>query len=135
MNTQATQIADGQFAKTILAWPHRGDRVSLTEDEVREKVAATLATELKLGPQQLSDDTLIKEELDAVISVHDQIGVYDHAYTHFKVTLHAFWCRMQEGEPTALEASEIRWVGIEELGEYPMGKIDRMISDTLGGVG
>lgn len=65
MNTQATQIADGQFAKTILAWPHRGDRVSLTEDEVREKVAATLATELKLGPQQLSDDTLIKEELDA----------------------------------------------------------------------
>lgn len=65
MNTQATQIADGQSAQTILAWPYRGDRILLTEDEVREKVAATLATELGLDPQQLSDDTFIKEDLDA----------------------------------------------------------------------
>ena len=73
----------------------------------------------------------IKEELDVDIRVGDEIGVFKHAYTHFKVTLHAFNCKIIDREPIAVEASEINWVKLSELANYPMGKIDREISKTL----
>ena len=33
------------------------------------------------------------------VRVGEAFGVYQHAYTHFKVTLHAFYCRLTDGEP------------------------------------
>ncbi len=73
----------------------------------------------------------IREELAAEVSVGEEIGVFRHAYTHFKVTLHAFECRLNGDEPRALEASALAWVGLDELEHYPMGKIDRQISRCL----
>jgi A/G-specific adenine glycosylase len=74
----------------------------------------------------------IREELGAEIRVGEPFGIYNHAYTHFKVTLHAFLCRLAgDTLPTPLEASEIRWVGVAELREFPMGKIDRQIARRL----
>lgn len=69
----------------------------------------------------------IKEELGTEISIGHELGVYHHAYTHFKITLHAFQCRLSTGEPDAIEASDLRWVSPEDLDAYPMGKIDRQI--------
>ncbi|MDD5370016.1 MAG: A/G-specific adenine glycosylase, partial [Anaerolineaceae bacterium] len=63
----------------------------------------------------------ILEELGVQIEVGEPIGVYRHAYTHFKVTLHAFCCRLVEGNPQPLEASALAWVSPGELGAYPMG--------------
>ena len=73
----------------------------------------------------------IHEELGVEIEPLDRLGTYRHAYTHFKVTLQAWFADLKEGEPAALEASEIRWAKIEELAAYPMGKIDRAISTDL----
>ena len=73
----------------------------------------------------------IREELDAAVSVGEEIGVYRHAFTHFKVTLHAFFCVLSAGEPRAIQPEEVHWVRTTELADYPMGKIDRMISRTL----
>ncbi len=73
----------------------------------------------------------IREELAAEIEVGEELGVFEHAYTHFRVTLHAFFCRLSAGEPAALEASQIRWVTVPELAAFPMGKIDRQISRRL----
>ncbi len=73
----------------------------------------------------------IEEELGTEIQVGEQLGVYQHAYTHFRVTLHAFWCRLVGGEPRPIEASDLRWVTPPELLDYPMGKIDRMISKDI----
>jgi A/G-specific adenine glycosylase len=73
----------------------------------------------------------IVEELGTVIEVGEKLGTYRHAYTHFRVTLHAFHARLTGKEPEALEASELAWVEPKWLGEYPMGKIDRMISNDL----
>lgn len=71
------------------------------------------------------------EELGVEVTVGEQVGIYRHAYTHFRVTLYAFRCRLINGEPRAVEASEVRWVQLSELGEYPMGKIDRLIATDL----
>ncbi len=73
----------------------------------------------------------IKEELGVLVRVGARVGVYKHAYTHFKVTLHAFACELEAGEPRALQAAEIYWANLEELANFPMGKIDRMISAAL----
>jgi len=73
----------------------------------------------------------IREELGMEVGVGVKLGSYKHAYTHFRVTLRAYHCSVASGEPRALEASEIRWVSITQLGTFPMGKLDRMISSTL----
>jgi len=73
----------------------------------------------------------IFEELGVQIQVDDHIGIFHHAYTHFKVTLHAFFCSLTSGDPRALHASDIRWITPAEFGNFPMGKIDRMISRSL----
>lgn len=83
-------------------------------------------------PQGLERE--IHEELGVSIEVGEPLGVYSHAYTHFKVTLHAFACTLIEGEPQALEASDLRWVKPVELMNYPMGKIDRQIATYLVGL-
>ncbi len=73
----------------------------------------------------------IQEELGVEILVGQAFGIYRHAYTHFRVTLHAFFCKLVAGEPQALEASELKWVKPAELGLFPMGKIDRLIAARI----
>ena len=70
----------------------------------------------------------LREELGVEVEIGGEFGVYQHAYTHLRVTLHAFLCRLAGGEPRALEASDLRWVSPGELAGFPMGKIDRQIA-------
>jgi A/G-specific adenine glycosylase len=76
----------------------------------------------------------ICEELGAEIEVGSPLGVYRHAYTHFRVTLHAFACILTAGEPRPIQAADIRWVTPDQLTNYPMGKIDRQISQRLSAI-
>jgi A/G-specific adenine glycosylase len=74
----------------------------------------------------------IKEELEVEIRVGEAFGEYRHAYTHFRVTLHAFLCYLCDGSPPkAVQVQDLRWVKAEELANYPMGKIDRQIARRL----
>lgn len=77
----------------------------------------------------------IREELGAEIAVGGSLGVFRHAYTHFRVTLHAFHCRLAGGEPRPLEHRALAWVPPAELAVYPMGKLDRSISKQLSVAG
>ncbi len=73
----------------------------------------------------------IREELGATIRVGAPLGTYRHAYSHFKVTLHAFRCHLEHGEPRPIEVQAVRWVPLSALDEYPMGHIDRRIARRL----
>jgi len=74
----------------------------------------------------------IQEELGAAVQVNSALGVYKHAYTHFRVTIHAFACTLlADQEPRPLHASKICWVYPEELQGFPMGKVDRQIANLL----
>jgi A/G-specific adenine glycosylase len=89
------------------------------------------------GKLQENEDLLaclrreIQEELGVGVRVADPLGVYRHAYTHFRVTLHAFRCSLEEGEPRPIEASDLRWVAPSDLQGFPMGKIDRQIAQDI----
>lgn len=88
----------------------------------------------KQQPGETLPETLVREiqeELGSRIAVGAEMGVYRHAYTHFRVTLHAFVCRLVGGEPQPLEASQLVWVRPVDLTRFPMGNIDRRISKDL----
>ncbi|MBK8824734.1 MAG: A/G-specific adenine glycosylase [Anaerolineales bacterium] len=54
----------------------------------------------------------------------DALGIILHAYTHFKVTVHAYRC-----EAVSIPKSkDLKWVKITDLNDYPMGKVDRQIA-------
>jgi len=72
----------------------------------------------------------IREELGVEISVGEFLGVYRHAYTHFRITLHAFACALLPGESVP-ESETLRWVIPEELPGFAMGKVDRLIARKL----
>jgi A/G-specific adenine glycosylase len=70
----------------------------------------------------------IREELGVEIRIGEEIGIYKHAYTHFRITLHAFATELTDGKPRAVEVAGLVWVLPNELGDYPMGKVDRQIA-------
>jgi A/G-specific adenine glycosylase len=53
----------------------------------------------------------------------EALGVIQHAYTHFKVTVHAYRCEL-----VSMPGNNLRWVSIRNLEKYPMGKVDRRIA-------
>ena len=74
----------------------------------------------------------LHEELDLPVNVEKKIGVFHHAYTHFKVTLHAFYCLPFPGHsPRPQNHQALYWADPSELANFPMGKIDRNIAQTL----
>jgi A/G-specific adenine glycosylase len=73
----------------------------------------------------------IREELAAGIRVGEPFGVYRHAYTHFRITLHAFLCDLSAGEARPIQVAAVAWVSAPELADYPMGKVDRQIARKI----
>ena len=72
-----------------------------------------------------------EEELGVNIDVGEEIDHYQHAYTHYKITLHAFRCTLSH---TGIELhfhTDWAWVPVSDLDSYPMGKVDRAIARQL----
>lgn len=73
----------------------------------------------------------IREELGVGIRVGNALGNYHHSYTHFRITLHAFECKLTNGKPKAIEVDRFVWVVPAAMNDYPMGKVDRLIAGDL----
>ena len=74
----------------------------------------------------------IMEELGVTIQVGRSFGVYNHAYTHFRITLLAFLCDLPiDEQPKNLASDRLIWVSLQSLSAYPMGKVDRQIAERL----
>jgi len=57
----------------------------------------------------------------------EALGIVQHAYTHFRVTVHAFRCELI----SMSKNKDMKWLRISELENYPMGRIDRQIARKL----
>lgn len=73
----------------------------------------------------------ISEELGIHISINREFMVLKHAYSHFKITLHAFLCAQTGGTPEPRSSSEIRWVSPMQLAEFPFPKANRRLTLAL----
>ena len=75
----------------------------------------------------------LREELAIEVDVLELFTVVKHAFTHFKITLHAFTCRYQPSAqpPQKLGVQDYAWVQVEELERYSFGKADRLVIEEL----
>jgi A/G-specific adenine glycosylase len=73
----------------------------------------------------------LMEELAIRVRVDDQIAAVRHAFTHFKITLHAFECQYLDGPPQTLGCADWRWVGLDELAQFTFGRADRGVIEEL----
>lgn len=69
----------------------------------------------------------VKQELGIAIRVGKQAACVKHAYTHFRLTLHAYEGIILKGEPEALACAGWQWVRPAGIKALPMSKIDRMV--------
>ena len=73
----------------------------------------------------------LKEELGIDVAVEDLFYTLSHAYSHFKITLHAFRCHIEDGTPEAREDQPFTWVGLDELDDYAFPRANRRLIEEL----
>lgn len=75
----------------------------------------------------------IREELALDIEVLAPLATIEHAYSHLRVTLHAFHCRPRHGAPQAIGVQDWRWVSLDQLSQFPLSVADQRIAAQLVG--
>lgn len=80
-------------------------------------------------PQALRRE--IEEELGIDIAVGEFQTRIKHAYTHFRITLHAYHATHVSGEPQHIEVADHAWVTLADLDRYAFAVTDRKIIATL----
>ncbi|MBW7958971.1 MAG: A/G-specific adenine glycosylase [Candidatus Promineofilum sp.] len=88
----------------------------------------------KVEPGEIMSETLcreIREELTLAIEPGAPLIAIDHAYTHFRITLHAFHAAYIEGEAQHLGVADHAWVTLDDLDRYAFAATDRKIIAAL----
>ena len=73
----------------------------------------------------------VREELGIGIEVQEALGSVKHAYTHFRITLHAFRCQWRTGKPKVLDCQGYQWNSPKDFSLFPFSKADRKIMALL----
>jgi A/G-specific adenine glycosylase len=73
----------------------------------------------------------LREELGIEVAVGAHLTTVEHAYTHFRMSLHVFHCRHVGGRPRALGCADFTWLGVADLQNYPLSVADRKIARVL----
>ncbi|REL33231.1 A/G-specific adenine glycosylase [Rhodohalobacter sp. SW132] len=73
----------------------------------------------------------LKEELGVEVRVNRKLMKLKHAYSHFKITLHAYWCTIEDGDPAPNSSTELKWVSPDEISKYPFPKANTVLIEKL----
>lgn len=88
----------------------------------------------KAEPGEALEEALhreLREELGIGIEIVSAFMDLQHAYTHFRITLHVFHCRHTSGVPQTLDVADWAWVHPDELDRYAFPAADRKILAVL----
>lgn len=89
------------------------------------------------GKQEMGEtlaETLVREiweELEIEIKVGQLQARVKHAYTHFRITLHAFHAQHMSGDPQHIGVAEHAWITLAEVEQYAFAVTDRKIIASL----
>ncbi|HCI70162.1 MAG TPA: 8-oxo-dGTP diphosphatase MutT, partial [Balneola sp.] len=75
----------------------------------------------------------LQEELGVEVHAYKEFMNLKHTYSHFSITMHAWFCTLISGTPKPKSSQEIRWVKRSELEEYPFPKANKVLTEKLIG--
>jgi A/G-specific adenine glycosylase len=108
----------------------RGEKVLLRQRPVNGLLGGMWgfpAGEVQTDPT-LSVESVIESEYQLKVKLASPFAIVHHAYTHFRLTEHAFLCTLKGKQHLP---GRFQWVPLIQLGDYPMGKVDRRLADQL----
>ena len=73
----------------------------------------------------------LQEEVGLSVTLGEKIAVVKHAYTHFKITLHAWHCTYEEGKPEPTAAQDWKWVAPDMLSTFAFPKANKTVLEAL----
>jgi len=73
----------------------------------------------------------VKEELGIEMEDVEPFYTLSHAYSHFKITLHAFRGRLADGPPEAREDQPWQWVDVDALDDHAFPRANRRLIEEL----
>lgn len=90
------------------------------------------------GGKRHADETLaeacvreVREETGLDVCVQRPFLTIEHAYTHFRITLHLFHCEAGAGRPRPLGCEAPRFVSVAELDRYAFPRANRRAIEAL----
>lgn len=88
----------------------------------------------KVEPGETKEQALIREcreELAITVKVGEVFLEVTHEYPDLTVHLTLFHALIQKGIPQMLEHNDLRWITVEETGQYPFCPADEVILEKL----
>jgi A/G-specific adenine glycosylase len=85
------------------------------------RVVAKTGVEINLAKEL---ERILSNSYPFKLRCKEALNIVQHSYTHFSVTVYPFICVLV----TDSKIKGLRWVRIEELDKFPMGRIDRQIA-------
>jgi A/G-specific adenine glycosylase len=73
----------------------------------------------------------IKKEVNLTVEPKAFITRVKHAYTHFKVVIDVFCCRYLSGTVKLNDATDYRWIRLEDTDQYPFSKANHKFIPLL----
>ncbi len=125
--------------------PHHQIGVGIIKNEQDEVLIALRPDDAMLGglwefpggkqkKNENIEETVVRElteELGIAVEIDKPLMKLDHAYSHFKITMHAYMCKLTSGTPEPKSSQQIKWIGIDELEDYPFPKANRRLTEKL----
>jgi len=90
----------------------------------------------KLEPGETAAQAVVRElgeELGLSVEAGDEFATVRHAYSHFRITLHALFCRRTPttAPPSLPRERNARWVDLERLDDYPFPTANKKVLTVL----
>jgi len=76
----------------------------------------------------------VMDEVGIRVTPEFPVATIKHAYTHFRLTLHVWSCRYQDGPVQALRCRKWQWVSPNQLHVLPFSKADGMVISSVPGL-
>ena len=82
-------------------------------------------------PLSAAVERAVREQVGITVAAGPYLAQVKHAYTHFRITLHAFDCTWTGGTPACVTCAETRWVTPDALADYAFPVTDRKIAERV----
>lgn len=73
----------------------------------------------------------VREETGLQTCVLHKYCIIKHAYTHFKITLHAYACEVVSGKASPKSADMLKWVYPQALSDYPFPTANKKVIQVV----